>query len=75
MEGVMKILVLFLALSVSSVSFAEESSASLANLQQQDLQILGIAGVISLISYEVKFNSLDFNFNPLNQKLTFNIKF
>ncbi len=71
----MKILVLFLALSVSSVSFAEESGASLANLQQQDLQILGIAGVISLISYEVKFNSLDFNFNPLNQKLTFNIKF
>jgi hypothetical protein len=74
-EGVMKILVLFLTLSVSSVSFAEESSASFANLQQQDLQILGIAGVISLISYEVKFNNLDFNFNPLNQKLTFNIKF
>ena len=71
----MKILVLFLALSASSVSFAQENNSSLANLQQQDLQIFGIAGVISLISYEAKFNNFDFNFNPLSQKLTFNIKF
>lgn len=70
----MKTFVLLMLLAAPA-AWADEANMSLVGLRQTDLQILGIAGAISLVSYQLNLNNLDFNFNPLTQKLTLNIKF
>lgn len=66
---------LLLCLLLPSVSFANTNDLSFEKLRQEDLQVFGIAGLISVLSYEARQDNFNFNFNPLNQKLTFNIKF
>jgi hypothetical protein len=71
----MRTVALLLVLLASPAAFADDAPPALMSLQPEEIRLIGIAGVVSAISYEIRFNDIDFSFNPMNQNMMLKIKF